>query len=152
MRVLFLCTGNSCRSQMAEGLLRHLSSGRVEAFSAGTHPKPVHPLAVRVMHESGIDITHHTSKSPDQFLGQPFDAIITVCDRAKESCPIFSGAAQRLHWSLEDPDQATGTEKERLQVFRNIRDDMARRVAAFLTQQPGTEHEACAEPGLPTSK
>ncbi len=122
VRVLFLCTHNSARSQMAEGLLRHLTGDRFEAYSAGTEATHVRPQALRVMGELGIDISGQESKTLDRYLGEPFDYVITVCDDAKEACPFFPGAAQRLHWSLPDPAAAEGTEDDRLEVFRSVRD------------------------------
>ncbi len=130
-RVLFLCTGNSCRSQMAEGWLRHQAGDRFEVFSAGTQPQRVNPDAVRVMQEAGVDISRQQSKSVSKFLGQHFAYVITVCDRANEACPIFPGAGQRLHWPFEDPAHATGSEVERLAVFRRVRDEIAARVRGF---------------------
>jgi arsenate reductase len=120
--VLFLCTHNSARSQMAEGLLRHLTGNRLEAYSAGIEATHVRPQALRVMGELGIDISGQESKTLDRYLGEPFDYVITVCDDAKKACPFFPGAAQRLHWSLPDPAAAEGTEDERLEVFRSVRD------------------------------
>ena len=131
-RVLFLCTHNSARSQMAEGLLRHLSGGRVEAHSAGTAATAVRPLAIRAMVELGIDISGQTSKTLDRYLGEAFDAVITVCDDANESCPVFPGARARLHWSLPDPSKATGAEAEQLAVYRQVRDELRRRITAEL--------------------
>lgn len=130
-RVLFLCTHNSARSQMAEGLLRSRAGDRFEVASAGTEQTRVHPLAVRAMAEIGIDMSSHASKTLDRFLGQKWDYVITVCDRANESCPVFPGAGQRLHWSFEDPSAAGGSEAERLAAFRRIRDEIAGRIAAF---------------------
>ncbi len=127
-RVLFLCTGNSVRSQMAEGLLRERAGDRFEALSAGTHAAGVNPLAIEVMHEIGIDISGHRSKNVAEFLGQPVEYVVTVCDRAKESCPIFPGTYKFLSWSLDDPAVATGTHEERLAFFRRIRDDISRRI------------------------
>src|SRR5215207_5607455 len=122
-RVLFLCTHNSARSQMAEGMLRHLAGDRFEAMSAGTEATHVRPLAVRVMDEVGIDVSGQGSKTLERYLGQPLDYVITVCDEAKEASPFFPGARQRLHWSLPDPAAAAeGTEEERLEVFRLVRD------------------------------
>lgn len=132
-RVLFLCTGNSCRSQMAEGLARHLGDGQVEAFSAGRQPKGIHPLAIKAMQEVRIDISGQTSKHLDAFTGQPFDFVITVCDRAREECPIWPGAREHIHWSLDDPAEATGSEEQQLAVFRRIRDEIRQRVRLFLT-------------------
>ena len=130
-RVLFLCTGNSCRSQMAEGLLRHLAGDRFEVASAGTDPQGLNPGAVTAMREIGIDIAHHQSRHVDQFAGQQFDYVITVCDRAKESCPIFPGTFS-LHWSFDDPASVVGTVEERQTVFRRVRDEIAERVRDFV--------------------
>ena len=132
-RVLFVCTHNSARSQMAEGLLRHHGGDRFQAFSAGTEPGSVHPLAIRAMAEIGIDAGGQHSKSVDEFTGQAFDCVITVCDQAREACPVFPGAARQLHWSLEDPSQARGSEEERLAAFRQVRDEIAARIEQFLT-------------------
>jgi arsenate reductase len=126
--VLFLCTHNSARSQMAEGLLRHLGGGRFAAYSAGTEATHVRPLAIRAMAELGIDIAGQQSKTLDRYLGQPFDAVITVCDDANEACPVFPGARRRLHWSLDDPSRATGSEAERLAVYRRVRDEIRARI------------------------
>ncbi|MCS7174057.1 MAG: arsenate reductase ArsC [Armatimonadetes bacterium] len=131
VRVLFLCTGNSARSQMAEGLLRHLGGERVEARSAGTEPRGVHPYAVRAMAEVGIEISHHASKSVEGFVGQRFDWVITVCDQAREACPVFPGA-RTLHWSIPDPTAAGGTEEEVLAAFRRVREELRRRIREFL--------------------
>ena len=131
-RVLFLCTGNSCRSQMAEGLLRHLAGDRFEAQSAGTRPAGLNPDAVEAMRDIGVDIAAHRSKSLDEFLGQPFDWVITVCDAAREACPIFPGAASQLHWSFEDPAAAQGSREERQAVFVRVRDQIAARIREFI--------------------
>jgi arsenate reductase len=137
LRLLFLCTGNSCRSQMAEGWARHLGRGRVDAFSAGTAPKGLHPLAVKAMGEVGIDISGQSSKHVDAFDGQRFDFAITVCDRAKESCPLRPGSTM-VHWSFDDPAEATGSEEEKLEVFRRVREEIRHRIALFLdAQRPG---------------
>ena len=122
-RVLILCTGNSARSQMAEGLLRHDAGDRFEVFSAGTRPSQVRPEAITVMRELGIDISDHRSKSVDEFANQSFDYVLTVCDNAKESCPIFPGQAIRIHQSFEDPAELQGSNEERL-LFRRIRDEL----------------------------
>jgi len=127
-RVLFLCTHNSARSQMAEGLLRHLAGDRFAVYSAGTEATHVRPLAVRAMREIGIDIAGQESKTLDRYLGEPFDAVITVCDQANESCPVFPGAKERLHWSFPDPSRATGTEEEQLAVYRAVRDAIRARI------------------------
>ena len=131
-RVLILCTGNSARSQMAEGWLRALADGQFAVFSAGTHPSTVNPLAITAMQERGIDISQHRSKSVTEFLGQPFDYVITVCDQAAEACPIFPGPAQRLHWSFPDPAVATGTAAERLVAFRQVRDALEQQLRTWL--------------------
>jgi arsenate reductase len=131
-RVLFLCTHNSARSQMAEGVLRHLADDRFEAMSAGTEATRVRPLAIRAMEEIGIDISGQESKTLDRYLQEPFDYVITVCDDANEACPFFPGASTRLHWSFEDPSKAEGSEEERLEVFRRVRDGIRDRVQAEL--------------------
>ena len=130
-RVLILCTGNSARSQMAEGILRHMAGDRYEVFSAGTRPAGLNPLAVEVMREIGIDISGQRSKSVDQFVGQPFDYVITVCDNAKESCPIFPGPGQRIHQSFEDPAAHPG---EQGAAFRKVRDQMSSWLKKFAAQ------------------
>ncbi len=131
-RVLFLCTHNSARSQMAEALVRRVGQGRFEAHSAGTTPSRVHPLAVKAMREIGIDISAQRSKGLDEYRGMLFDYVITVCDQAKEACPIFPGAGRQLHWSLPDPSAAEGDEATRLSAFRNVRDDLMGRVRDFV--------------------
>ncbi len=121
-KVLILCTGNSCRSQMAEGVLRHYGRGRYEVFSAGTKPSSVNPTAVQVMKEVGIDISGHRSKHVDEFKGQPFDYVITVCDNARETCPFFPGNAIRLHWEFPDPPHGDAVTEAVLNEFRKVRD------------------------------
>jgi arsenate reductase len=123
-RVLILCTGNSARSQMAEGLLRHDAGDRFEVESAGTRPSQVRPEAVAVMREIGIDISGHRSKHVDDFAGQRFDYVLTVCDNAKEACPIFPGGAIAIHRNFEDPAALNGTEEQRLALFRRVRDEI----------------------------
>lgn len=123
-RVLILCTGNSARSQMAEGLLRRDAGDRFEVESAGTKPSAVRPEAIAVMKEAGIDITAHRSKHVDEFADQDFDYVLTVCDNARESCPVFFGNAARLHHSFNDPAAVEGTEPERLSAFRQVRDEL----------------------------
>jgi arsenate reductase len=127
-RVLFICTHNSARSQMAQGLLRRLGGERFEVFSAGTEATHVRPLAIHAMAEIGIDISGQQSKTLDRYLGEPFDDVITVCDAANETCPIFPGAKQRRHWSFEDPSKATGSEDEQLAVYRRVRDEIRVRI------------------------
>ncbi len=133
--VLILCTGNSCRSQMAEGFLRSFDSS-LEVFSAGTKPAvSVHPLAVKVMHEEWIDISKNMPKSVDEFLGRPFDYVITVCDGANESCPVFTGKVEhRLHIGFDDPAEAEGTQEEVLAVFRRVRDEINLRFRKFYNE------------------
>ena len=135
-RLLVLCTGNSARSQMAEGLFRAMGGGHYEVFSAGTQPSQVRPEAIAVMREIGIDISAHRSKSIDGFAGQPFDYVVTVCDNARDNCPVFPGGGQRIHWSLEDPAAVQGTEEERCAAFRSIRDRLKERVRAFVGDRP----------------
>jgi arsenate reductase len=136
-RVLFLCTHNSARSQMAEGLLRHLAGNRFEVMSAGTEATHVRPLAIRAMDEIGVDISSQESKTLERYLREPFDYVITVCDDANEACPFFPGAANRLHWSFEDPSRAEGSEEERLAVFRSVRDRIRDRVNTELVDGGG---------------
>ncbi len=134
-KVLFLCSGNSARSQMAEGLLRHLVGDQIDVFSADTKPSTVNPLAVRVMQERGLDISPHRSKHLDEFRSQPFDYVITVCDNAAESCPVFPGPAQRIHWSFPDPAGVKGDEATRLQAFRQIRNALEAQLRDWLAAQ-----------------
>jgi arsenate reductase len=129
-RVLFLCTGNSARSQMAEGLLRHLAADRFEVFSAGTRPVGLNPNAVTAMAEIGINIAGSRSKSVDEFAGQQFDYVFTVCDNAKESCPIFPGGGKRLHHSFQDP--ASAPADRQLVAFQKVRDQIADRLREFI--------------------
>jgi arsenate reductase len=136
-RVLILCTGNVARSQMAEGLLRHLAADRFEVFSAGLSPSYVRPNAIAVMNELGIDISHHRSKSLNEFVETPFDYVITVCDHASERCPIFPGPAKRIHWSIDDP-VAPGGEAAQLEAFRRARNDLRGRLLAFIEQEKST--------------
>jgi arsenate reductase len=134
LRVLFVCTGNSARSQMAEALLRRLGGPTFEVFSAGTEPKGVNPLTVRVLSEAGIDISGARSKSTGAFLGQPFDYVVTVCDRAREACPYFPGAGRTLHWSFDDPAEATGTDEQRLAVFRRVMGEIRSAVETLIPE------------------
>ena len=134
-RVLFLCTHNSARSQMAEGFLRSLAGDRFDVTSAGTEATRVHPLAIRAMADVGIDLRGHTSKVVDELVEQPWDYVITVCDAANEACPVFPRKSNRLHWSFEDPSQATGSDEQRLEVFRRVRDQIKRRITDWITTQ-----------------
>jgi arsenate reductase (thioredoxin) len=132
VRVLFVCTGNSARSIMGEALLRHHGGEEFEVFSAGTEPKGVNPLTLRVLSEVGIDAGWARSKSVDEFLGQSFDYVITVCDQARQACPVFPGAHRSLHWGYDDPAAAQGTERERLAAFRAVCTQMSSRIAQFV--------------------
>jgi len=130
-RVLIICTGNSARSQMAEGLLRHDEGNRFQVASAGVEPRRVRREAIEAMREIGIDISEHRSKSVDEFVGQEFDYVITVCDNANEQCPVFPGKTKRIHWSLEDPAATVGDEAAKLAVFRRVRDEIRHRLRLF---------------------
>ncbi len=127
-RVLFVCTHNSARSQMAEGFLRELGNGRFEAESAGTQATSLHPFAIQVMAEAGIDIATQESKTIERFLDQKFDLVVTVCDDAAESCPVFPNALERRYWSFPDPSQARGSDEERFAVFEQVRDGIRARI------------------------
>ena len=132
-RVLFLCTHNSARSQMAEGILRHLGGDRVEVHSAGTVVTRVHPLSIAAMANKGIDISRHSSKHMDDFVGQTFDYVVTVCDNARESCPIFPGDPERIHWSIADPSAVEGDDDARLQAFTVAADELMGRIRFLLS-------------------
>jgi arsenate reductase len=132
IRVLFVCTGNSARSQIGEALLERFGGADFAVESAGTEPKGVNPYSVRVLAEVGIDWSAATSKSLDRFLGQPFDYVITVCDRAKQSCPVFPGSGNALHWGLEDPAEVEGTDDQKLEAFRRTRNDLTMRLRPFI--------------------
>lgn len=132
-RVIILCTGNSCRSQMAEAFWRKYGGDEWEVVSAGTRPKgAVYPLAIRAMGEKGIDISRAESKSIDPFIGQKFDLVVTVCDDAEKSCPTFASAAKHLHWPFDDPPKATGTDEQRMQVCRRVRDEIEAKIRSYL--------------------
>jgi arsenate reductase (thioredoxin) len=133
-RVLFLCTHNSARSQMAEGLLRALGGSSFEVASAGTEQTRVRPESIATMSELQIDISKHTSKTLDRFLGEEWDEVITVCDSANESCPVFPGAKHRRHWSVDDPSRVTGSDADRLAAFRRARDELRARIEAELLE------------------
>jgi arsenate reductase (thioredoxin) len=141
-RVLFVCTHNSARSIMAEALLRHHGGDAFEAFSAGTVPGEVRPLTLRVLQEAGLDVAGLRSKSVEEFLGQPFDYVITVCDQARQSCPVFPGKHESLHWGYEDPSAAEGTEEERLGAFRRVFTQLSGRIGQFVvTAEPAQAQE-----------
>ncbi len=136
-RVLVLCTGNSCRSQMAEGWLRHDLGEVLEVFSAGTRPSFVHPMAIRVMAEAGVDISEHRSKPVSEFQGQPFGLVVTVCDSAREACPVFPGGTRGVHEPLPDPAAFSGTEEEVVARFRELRDLVRRRLVPLVRRELG---------------
>ena len=131
-KVLFICTGNSARSQMAEGFIRNMAGDRFEVYSAGVKPTAVNPLAIKVMAEVSIDISKHRSKSVMEFIDQSFDYVVTVCGNAQKTCPVFPGEHEKIHWDLEDPAAAEGSEKERLIVFRKIRDQIKNKISNFI--------------------
>ncbi len=134
-KVLFLCTGNSCRSQMADGLVNHDFAGRIEAFSAGTEPHGLNPKAVQVMGEIGIDIGANSSDHISKYEGQPFDYVITLCGDANEKCPLFFGGVKRLHMGFDDPPKATGTEEEVMDVYRRVRDKIRQTMREFFEKE-----------------
>ena len=141
-RVLILCTGNSCRSQMAEGLWRTLGKGNWESFSAGSKPTGyVHPIAIEVIQEIGVDLSENRSKHVEEFTGQSFDLVVTVCDSAKEACPVFPGAKKMLHWPFDDPAHATGSSNEVRGEFRRVRSEIADRIQAYLAADAAS-HDA----------
>jgi arsenate reductase len=135
LKVLFLCTENACRSQMAEGLVNYDLAGQVQAFSAGVRPSRVNPRAIQIMTELGIDISGHRSKSVDDLGGEQFDLVITVCDQAQEQCPIFPGETMVMHVGFSDPAKATGSEAEILAVFRQVRDEMRQQLIPLLKEK-----------------
>ena len=132
IRVLFVCTGNSARSVLAEALVRHKGGDAFEVHSAGTHPKGINPLTLKILAEAGIDASWARSKSVTEYLGQQFDYVITVCDEARQVCPVFPGVHESLHWGYEDPAEATGTEEERLAVFRRVFVQLGERINQFV--------------------
>ena len=135
--VLILCTGNSCRSQMAEAIWNKFGQGEWKASSAGSQPSgTVHPLAIEVMRELGIDLSSHHSKSVDDFKHEKFDLVVTVCDNARDACPVFAGAKETLHWPFSDPAEATGTDEEVTSVFRRVRDEIQNRIQSYLDNNP----------------
>lgn len=141
-KVLFLCTGNSARSQMAEGYLRHIAADRFESASAGIDPKGLNPLAAEVMREIGVDISAQRSKDVRKFLGAPFHYVVTVCSNAREKCPVFPAAFKSLHWDIADPAAATGTHEEKLAAFRRARDEIIVRIKR---EFGGASHRAVKE-------
>ena len=144
IRVLFICTGNSARSQIAEALLRELGGADFEVFSAGTEPKGVNPYTVRVLREVGIDWSGARSKSVTEYLGRRFDYVITVCDRARQTCPVFPGRHKMLHWDLEDPAEVEGTDDDKLEAFRRTRTEIGMRIRPFVELARRARREATA--------
>lgn len=138
-RVLFVCTNNACRSQIAEGIVNHFLADRIEAFSAGTRPTSVHPRAIQVMKEIGIDISSQHSKSMEEFADQHFDYVITLCGGANEECPLFFGGVRKMHMGFDDPAGSEGTEEEIVAAFRRIRDDMKEKFMNFFQTKTGDE-------------
>jgi arsenate reductase len=136
-RVLFVCTGNRARSQMAEGLLRHRAGDRFEVHSAGTEPKGLAPHTVEVMREIGVDVSGQRSKHVDVYAGRPFDYVITVCDSARQACPVFPGGGERIHWDVEDPLYAELRGESTVQALRDARDELRSRIEVFLRTEPG---------------
>ena len=131
-KVLFICTGNACRSQIAHGLLRDMAGDRFEVFSAGSHPSRVHPMSVAVMEEVGVDISHHTSDFVDDYLDKGIDIAITVCDNANQSCPTFPGNAERIHWSIDDPFKGWNFDTSQMDSFRETRREIKEKLEMFL--------------------
>lgn len=134
-KVLFVCTGNSCRSQMAEGILRDIAGNQFEVFSAGSHPSRVHPMSIAILAEWGIDISHHTSDFIDMYLDEGIDIVITVCDNANEICPIFPGEVQRIHWSIDDPFHGWGNEEQFKNRYRETRNDIKARIEKLVKSE-----------------
>jgi len=134
-KVIFICTGNACRSQMAEGLLRHMAGDKFEVYSAGSQPSRLHPASVAVMAEWGIDIAHHTAEPIDDYLDTGIDIAITVCDNAQQSCPTFPGNVEQIHWGLDDPYHGWGADPEDLPPYRETRDELKKRIEGFITER-----------------
>ncbi|MBC8374537.1 MAG: arsenate reductase ArsC [FCB group bacterium] len=134
-KVLFLCTGNSCRSQIGEGLMRHMAGDRYDVFSAGVEPSRIHPMSILVMQEIGIDISHQTSDDVNDYLDSGMDIVISVCDHAAQTCPTFPGDVQRIHWSLKDPFHGWDVDESKLPDYRKTRDDLKQRIQGFLSSQ-----------------
>ena len=130
--IIFICTGNACRSQIAHGLLQNLANDRFDVYSAGSHPSRVHPMSIKVMEEIGVDISHHTSDHMDDYLNKQIDIVITVCDDANKLCPVFPGNVQRLHWSIEDPFKGWEYNEYQMESFRVTREEIKARISGFL--------------------
>ncbi len=151
IRVLFVCTANSARSQLAEALLGSIGGPDFEAHSAGTEPKGVNPYAVRVLAEAGIDWSRARSKSVTEFLGEPWDYVVTVCDRARRSCPVIPGEHESLHWDLEDPAEVEGTDEVKLGAFEATKRDLVIRLGSFVEMARGSRRTDAPAAGAPTS-
>jgi len=149
IRVLFLCTGNSARSQMAEALLRNYGGDDFEVYSAGTNPTQLHPMAVQVMQKSGIDISQQHSKHLEQFLGESFDYIITVCDRARDNCPTFPGDAERIHWSFDDPAIEMDDKEAQYQLFKRVSSEISERIRTWVAMHSKRLREIKAAGAIP---
>ena len=134
-KILVLCTGNSCRSQIAEGYLRHFANGNAEVYSAGVETHGVNPKAIAIMQEDGIDISNHTSNNMDEYFDIDFDFVITVCDNAKERCPFFPTKAKKYHQNFADPAKATGTDEEINEQFRQVRNEIKKYCKEFITDK-----------------
>ena len=134
-KVIFICTGNSCRSQMAEGLLRDMAGDRFEVFSAGSHPSRLHPASIIVMAELGIDISNHSADSIDEYLDKDIDIVFSVCDNARQVCPVFPGDVQQIHWSIDDPFHGWGAEPSDLIPYREIREILKDRLESFINRE-----------------
>ena len=134
-KVIFICTGNSCRSQMAEGLLRYMAGDRFEVFSAGSHPSHLHPASIIVMAELGIDISNHSADSIDEYLDKDIDIVISVCDNARQVCPVFPGDVQQIHWSIDDPFHGWGAEPSDLIPYRETRETLKDRLESFINRE-----------------
>ena len=131
-KIIFICTGNACRSQIAEGIMRQLAGDKFDVFSAGSHPSLVHPMSIKVMKEIGIDITSHTSDPISNFLSKNINIVVTVCDNADKVCPVFPGKVERIHWSIKDPFKGWGSDPDDLDNFTRTRDDLVERIKNFL--------------------
>ena len=131
-KIIFICTGNACRSQIAEGIMRQLAGDKFDVFSAGSHPSLVHPMSIKVMKEIGINITSHTSDPISNFLSENINIVVTVCDNADKVCPVFPGKVERIHWSIKDPFKGWGSDPDDLDNFTRTRDDLVERIKNFL--------------------
>ncbi len=131
-KIIFICTGNACRSQIAHGLLENMAGDKFEVFSAGSHPSQVHPMSLKIMEEIGIDISHHTSDFIDDYLKTGIEIVITVCDNANDICPIFPGNVERIHWSIADPFEGWEFDESQIQAFRDTREEIKQRIIEFL--------------------